>query len=376
MSIRRMRFLLAAVFALCAGVAATPALAAPPDLRDISLPAGFRIDVYARDVPNARQMALGDDGVLYVGSRGAGMVFAVIDADGDFRADNVRIIARGLNLPTGVAYRDGNLYVAEVQRVLRYDDIGNHLDKPPQPVVVSDKLPADRHHGWKYIGFGPDGRLYVPVGAPCNVCLKDPPYASILRMNADGSGIETVARGIRNSVGFAWHPVTGELWFTDNGRDMLGDDVPSCELNRVTAVGQHFGFPFMHGVNTPDPEFGKSRPAEPLVPPVAELGPHVAPLGMLFYTGTQFPAAYRNSILIAEHGSWNRSEKIGYRVVKVTLDAAGKVTSQEPFASGWLKGERVSGRPVDLEQLPDGSVLLSDDEAGVIYRISHPAGDD
>jgi len=374
--IERTRQGLAAALALVAGLALTSARAGPPDLRDITLPEGFRIDVYAQDVANARQMALGDDGVLYVGSRGAGMVYAVIDTDGDFRAETVRIIARGLNLPTGVAYRDGDLYVAEVQRVLRFDDIGNHLDAPPQPVVITDQLPADRHHGWKFIEFGPDGRLYVPVGAPCNVCLKDPPYASILRMNADGSGLETFARGIRNTVGFDWHPVTGDLWFTDNGRDMLGDDIPACELNRATRSGQHFGFPYVHGANTPDPEFGKAKPPAPLVPPVAELGPHVAPLGMLFYTGTQFPAEYRNAVLIAEHGSWNRSRKIGYRVTKVILDDAGAVTSQEPFASGWLQGERVSGRPVDLEQLPDGSVLLSDDEAGVIYRISHPADGD
>jgi len=276
----------------------------------------------------------------------------------------------------GVAYRDGDLYVAEIQRVLRFDDIGAHLDAPPRPVVVTDQLPADRHHGWKYLGFGPDGRLYVPVGAPCNVCLKDAPYASILRMNADGSQLSTYARGIRNSVGFDWHPVTGELWFTDNGRDMLGDDTPACELNRATGPGQHFGFPHVHGANTPDPEFGKMPPPAPLVPPVVELGPHVAPLGMLFYTGTQFPAAYRNSMLIAEHGSWNHSRKIGYRVTKVTLDDAGAVIAHEPFASGWLQGELVSGRPVDLEQLADGSVLLSDDEAGVIYRISYSADDD
>jgi glucose/arabinose dehydrogenase len=188
--------------------------------------------------------------------------------------------------------------------------------------------------------------------------------------------LEVVARGVRNTVGFDWHPQTRQLWFTDNGRDMLGDDVPACELNRATGPGQHFGFPYMHGANTPDPEFGKMAPPAPLVPPVVELGPHVAPLGMLFYTGNQFPAAYRNAVLIAEHGSWNRSEKIGYRLAKVVLDDAGAVVSHEPFASGWLQGDSVTGRPVDLEQLPDGSVLLSDDEAGVIYRISHAADDD
>lgn len=365
---RRLAGALGGIFGtLAAGVASADL----DGLEGIRLPEGFRIALYAADVPNARQMALGADGVLYVGSRGTGMVYAVVDADGDHRADQVRIVARGLNLPTGVAWRDGSLFVAEVHRILRYDEIGNRLDNPPAPVVVTDRLPKDRHHGWKFIDFGPDGKLYVPVGAPCNVCLKDPPYATILRMNPDGSGSEVYASGIRNSVGFDWHPQTGDLWFTDNGRDMLGDDEPPCELNRATGPGQHFGFPFMHGANTPDPEFGSRSPGHALVPPVVELGPHVAPLGIIFYTGSQFPAEYRDSILVAEHGSWNRSRKIGYRVTRVALGAAGKPASHEAFAEGWLKDEEVSGRPVDLAQLPDGSVLLSDDEAGAIYRISY-----
>jgi glucose/arabinose dehydrogenase len=355
----------------CGLLALRAAAAAPPDLADIRLPAGFTIAVYASDVPNARQMARGADGIVYVGSRGTGMVYAVVDADGDHRAEQVRIVASGLELPTGVAYRDGSLYVAEIHRVLRYDDIDERLDVPPTPVVVTDRLPRDRHHGWKFIDFGPDGKLYVPVGAPCNVCLMEPPYASILRMNADGTGSEVYARGVRNSVGFDWHPVTGEMWFTDNGRDMLGDDRPACELNRVTEPGQHFGFPFVHATDILDPEFGARRAAERLVPPVVELGPHVAPLGLLFYDGAQFPAEYRHSLLIAEHGSWNRSRKSGYRVVRVALDANGAPLAHTPFATGWLRNEAVSGRPVDLEQLPDGSVLLSDDEAGTIYRISY-----
>ncbi len=345
------------------------------DLADLTLPPGFRIELYADSVPNARQMARGDDGVLYVGTRSAGAVYAVIDADGDYRAEAVKRIAGGLNMPSGVAWRDGSLYVAEVQRVLRFDDIGRRLDDPPSPVIVADDLPDDRHHGWKAIDFGPDGFLYVPVGAPCNVCLRDPPYATIQRMRADGSQRETWVRGVRNSVGFAWHPATGEMWFTDNGRDMLGDDVPSCELNRVTQQGQHFGFPYVHGGDVPDPDFVAPADAPDFVAPAVKLGAHVAPLGVLFYTGTQFPAAYRGSLLVAEHGSWNRSEPVGYRLVHVSLNGSD-VVRHEIFASGWLRDGQVSGRPVDLEQLPDGSVLVSDDDAGAIYRISYQGTDD
>ena len=345
------------------------------DLTTISLPPGFRIDLYADNVPNARQMALGADGVLYVGTRSAGAVYAVLDEDGDFRADAVKQLAAGLNMPSGVAWRDGSLYVAEVQRVLRFDDIGRRLDDPPSPVIVTDDLPDDRHHGWKAIDFGPDGWLYVPVGAPCNVCLRDPPYASIQRMRADGSARETWVRGVRNSVGFAWHPTTGEMWFTDNGRDMLGDDIPSCELNRVTRQGQHFGFPYVHGGDVPDPEYVAPADAPAFVPPAVKLGAHVAPLGVLFYSGQQFPDAYHGSLLIAEHGSWNRSGPVGYRLVRVMLNGS-EVVREDVFASGWLQGEQVSGRPVDIEQLPDGSVLVSDDEAGAIYRISYSRSDD
>ncbi|HMM76401.1 MAG TPA: PQQ-dependent sugar dehydrogenase [Gammaproteobacteria bacterium] len=339
----------------------------------IELPPGFEISVYADRVPNARQLTRSAGGVVYAGSREDGGVHAVIDRDGDFVADEVKTVARDLNMPSGVAWRDGSLYVAEVSRILRYDDIDAHLDDPPAPVVIHDALPDARHHGWKFIAFGPDGLLYVPVGAPCNVCLRDPPYATIQRMRADGSGRETYALGVRNSVGFAWRPGTNELWFTDNGRDMLGDELPSCELNRATAPGQHFGFPYLHGGDVPDPEFHALADAPAFVPPVLKLGPHVAPLGVLFYTGTQFPPEYRGSLLVAEHGSWNRSEPIGYRVVRVDIDAAGKVVGHEVFASGWLAGREVHGRPVDLELLPDGSVLLSDDEADRIYRIRYLA---
>lgn len=339
-----------------------------PRLSEIKMPPGFRIAVYAR-VPSARSLALSPSGTLYVGTR-ANRVYAALDDNKDLRADRVLTLASGYNQPNGVAFRNGSLYVAEIHRVLRFDNIENRLDNPPEPVVVSDKFPTDRSHGWKFIRFGPDGRLYVPVGAPCNICEPGDPYASITRMNPDGSEWEVYARGIRNTVGFDWHPDTGELWFTDNGRDYLGDDSPPDELNRITAPGQHFGYPYCHGGNIPDPEFGSKHPCSDFVPPAQNLGPHVAALGMRFYTGTMFPEEYRGGIFIAEHGSWNRSAKIGYRVMLVRHQDS-RVTSYEEFATGWLlPGETVWGRPVDVEQMPDGSLLLSDDHSGTVYRIT------
>jgi glucose/arabinose dehydrogenase len=271
-----------------------------------------------------------------------------------------------------VAYRNGALYVSAVNRILRFDDIERRLDSPPPPVVVTDAYPTDGHHGWKFIAFGPDGKLYVPVGAPCNICEPDAAkYAIITRINADGSGREIVARGVRNSVGFDWNPQTKDLWFTDNGRDALGDDVPPDELNHVTATGGNFGYPYCHAGTIADPEFGSKHACSEFIAPAQKLGPHVAALGMRFYTGTQFPAAYRNQIFIAEHGSWNRSQKIGYRVTLVKLDAGGKAISYEPFAQGWLQGQQAWGRPADVLVAPDGSLLVSDDSAGAIYRISY-----
>ena len=342
-----------------------------PPIDQIKLPPGFSIELVAR-VPGARAMTWGDAGTLFVGSS-AGNVYALT-----FAAPNaggqatVSTIASGLRDPGGVAFHNGALYVSAVSRILRLDDIERRLQSPPEPVVVTDKLPSDGHHGRKFIAFGPDGKLYANVGAPCNICEPDPErYAHIERMNADGSGREIVARGVRNSVGFDWDPRTKELWFTDNGRDMLGDDVPPDELNHVTAVRQHFGYPYCHGGDIPDPEFGKQHPCSEFVPPARKLGPHVASLGMRFYTGTQFPAAFRNQIFIAEHGSWNRSQKIGYRVTLVRLDATGKAVAYEPFAEGWLQGDRVLGRPADVSVAPDGSLLVSDDSAGAIYRIRY-----
>jgi glucose/arabinose dehydrogenase len=343
-------------------------------LDKVKLPKGFKISVFAQ-VDEARSMCLSPSGVLYVGNRRGNKVYAVTDRNRDFRADQVQVVASGLDMPNGVAFRDGSLYVAEVSRILRFDQIERNLAKPPKPVVVFDKFPTDKHHGWKFIAFGPDGKLYVPVGAPCNICERpdNPAYSSITRLNPDGSGFEVYAHGIRNSVGFTWHPTTGEMWFTSNGRDMMGDDVPGDVLHRVPQAGMHFGYPYCHQGNVPDPEFGSKRPCSDFVPPAQVLGAHVAALGLRFYAGQQFPAEYRGQLIVAEHGSWNRSQKSGYRLALVRVDANQRVTSYETFAEGWLDSgsQDVWGRPVDVQPLPDGSLLVSDDKANVIYRISY-----
>ena len=298
-------------------------------------------------------------------------MYAVVDRNGDHKVDKVYTVATGLDTPNGVAYRDGTLYIAEIGRLLRIDGIDSHLAHPPGPVVVTDRLPKEEHHGWRYIRFGPDGWLYIPIGAPCNVCKRDEPiFASIARMKPDGSGLEVFASGVRNSVGFDWNPKTRELWFTENGRDELGNDLPPDELNRAAKAGQHFGFPHCHAGAIIDPEFG--RPCTEFEPPVQRLGPHAAALGMRFYTGKMFPPDYENAIIIAEHGSWNRAQKLGYRLMVVRLDG-DKAVSYEPLVTGWLdeKSDQVSGRPVDVEVLDDGSLLVSDDWKGVLYRVTY-----
>jgi glucose/arabinose dehydrogenase len=343
-------------------------------LDKLKLPPGFSIEVLAR-VPNARQMALGETAagrVLYVGSMGEGKVFG-LELDRDYRAGTLHVLAQGLKMPVGVAWRDGSLYVSAVSRILRLDHIAAHLDKPPAPVVVVADLPTETHHGWKFIAFGPDGLLYVPVGAPCNICEPDPAlYATILRMKPDGTQRETYARGVRNSVGFDWQPGSHELWFTDNGRDLLGDDVPPDELNRAQRPGQHFGYPYCHAGSMPDPEFGARHACSEFTAPAQALGAHVAALGMRFYTGSQIPAAYAGRVFIAEHGSWNRSRKSGYRISTVKLEA-GRAVAYEPFITGWLQQEQAWGRPADVLVLPDGSMLISDDLAGAIYRVRYVA---
>ncbi len=340
-------------------------------LDKIKLPAGFSISVFA-EVDNARSLAISPNGTIFVGNRNEDKVYAIKDTDGDGKADKKWTIASGLNMPNGVAFRNGDLYVAEVNRIHKFSGIESKLDNPGKSQVIYDKYPTEAHHGWKYIAFGPDGKLYVPVGAPCNICeSKDPVYASITRMNPDGTGVEVFASGIRNTVGFTWHPTTKQIWFTDNGRDMMGDDIPPCELNTAPKEGLHFGYPYCHGGTIKDDEFGNKRPCSDFVKPAQNLGAHVAPLGLKFYTGKMFPAEYRNQIILAEHGSWNRSKKSGYKLSLVKVDANSKTTSYTPFATGWLDdaSQKVWGRPVDVLLLPDGSMLVSDDQANVIYRI-------
>ncbi|WP_035881534.1 PQQ-dependent sugar dehydrogenase [Cupriavidus metallidurans] len=349
--------------------AATAQAALPID--EIRLPPGFKIEVLSDDLPGARAMTLSPKGTLFVGSRAEGKVYALESPLGPH--PKTRVIASGLTMPVGVAFRDGALYASSTSRIVRLDNIEGRLDDPPRPVTISDKSPTETHHGWKFIAFGPDGYLYVPVGAPCNICAPDENrYANIMKMKPDGSDLRVVARGVRNTVGFDWHPVTHELWFTDNGRDWLGDDQPDDELNRLTREGEHFGFPYCHAGTIADPEFGKQRPCSAFIPPVAKLGPHVAALGMRFYTGTQFPPEYRkNNIFIAEHGSWNRSTAIGYRIARIVLDDDGRVIRQEIFAEGWLRDGKAWGRPVDVQVASDGSLLVSDDKANAIYRIRY-----
>jgi glucose/arabinose dehydrogenase len=341
--------------------AASSALSQSLPLERIKLPPGFRIELLAQ-VPSARSLALGAKGTLFVGSRSGGVVHAVLPGG------RVLKVAEGMSMPNGVAFRDGALYVAEVGRIFRFPDIEVNLEKT-KPELFYDKLPRDVHHGWKFIRFSPDGKLYIPIGAPCNVCDREG-YALIGRLDLSSRSFEIFARGVRNTVGFDWHPQTRELWFTDNGRDWLGDELPADELNRAPRAGLHFGFPHCHQGDLQDPEFGRNRRCPEFEPPARKLGPHVAALGMRFYTGTMFPPAYRNQIFIAEHGSWNRSRKIGYRISLVKIENS-KAVSYEPFAEGWLQGESAWGRPVDVEVLPDGSLAVSDDSAGAVYRISY-----
>ena len=339
-------------------------------INQIKLPPGFEISVFAENVVNARSLVLGDDQTLFVGTRSDGRVYA-IQHDG-IKAQKVFTLASGLNQPNGVAFRKGSLFVAEVNRILRYDNIEKQLEKPPEPVVVSTQFPSDKAHGWKFIRFGPDGLLYVPIGAPCNICEPGDPYASITRINVDNPNAkpQIFARGVRNSVGFDWHPQTKELWFTENGRDMLGDDIPPEELNHASKAGQHFGYPYCHGGDIADPEFGSKRKCSEFTPPEVKFQAHSAGLGMRFYNGKTFPAEYKNQIFIAQHGSWNRTKRVGYKILSV--DPVNKANPYKVFAEGWLdKNENAWGRPTDILVMPDGSLLVSDDYANAIYRISY-----
>lgn len=337
----------------------------------IKLPPGFKVEIWVHGMPGARMMARGDDGTIFVGTRAINRVYAVTDR-GDRREH--RVLVQGLTQPNGVAFRNGSLYVAAINRVLRYDGIEKRLDSPPEPVDLTAAfgLPTEAHHGWKFLAFGPDGKLYIPVGAPCNICKVDENrHALIARFNPDGSGREIVARGVRNSVGFDFHPTTKQLWFTDNGRDWGGDDTPNDELNVATRMGEHFGFPYCGQGDWQDPEFN-ARQCSEFTPPAALLGPHAAALGMRFYTGSMFPAEYRERAFIARHGSWNRTKKSGFDVV-TAITAPGQKAKIEPFMTGLVDTDSGEfwGRPTDVLQMPDGALLVSDEQNGAIYRISY-----
>jgi glucose/arabinose dehydrogenase len=350
---------------------APPPLAAALDklpTAKLKLPPGFAIEVYAAGMANARSLALGDKGTVFVGSRLLDKVYAISDQDGK---RTVKVVASGLYRPNGVAFRDGTLYIAELSKISKIENIEDHLDDPPKPVVIYDNLPKDEAHGWKFIAIGPDNKLYVPVGQPGNNVLHDDAHGQIRRINLDGSGAEVVALGVRNSVGFDWNPQTRQMYFTDNGRDWMSEDVPEDELNRVTRVGEDFGAPYCYQGNIPDPEFGWGRSCSEFTPPVGLMGPHTASLGLRFYTGSLFPDNYKNAMIVARHGSWNRTRKAGGDVVVVKLKEDGTVQSIEPLITGFLQDNKYVGRPVDVLQMPDGAMLVSDDWNGAIYRISY-----
>ncbi len=342
----------------------------------LNLPEGFKVSVYAQGVETARQMALSPDGVLYVGTRkGGGRVYRIFDDNKDYVGDRTEVIAEGLNSPNGVTFRGDDLYVGEIHRITKFPNIDQQKGEIKTEVIY-DKLSRNGWHGWKYIKFGPDGKLYIPIGGPCNVCEHvDERFATIARLDVDTKEFDIFARGIRNSVGIDWHPENEELWFTDNGRDNLGDNLPPDELNHAPKKGMHFGFPYCHGKGIKDPEFGDKRACSTITLAAQELGPHVASLGMIFYRGDMFPVEYQNQIFIAEHGSWNRSTKIGYRVSLVKLKE-NKPISYETFIDGWLDlPESVWGRPVDILEMSDGSILISDDYLGTIFRITYSQED-
>jgi glucose/arabinose dehydrogenase len=342
-----------------------------PDLKKFKLPKGFNISIYAEHVDAARALDVSPTGIVFVGSRQAGKVYALVDENKDGVAEKVITVAEGLNAPIGLTLLNGSLFVAEMTRVIRFDSIEKNYANRPAFSVVKDDFPKEEWHGKKIIKAGPDGKLYIPIGAPCDKCNRESgPHSKIYSMNPDGSDFKVYANGIRNTVGFAFHPVTKKLWFTDNGVDGLGDNAPSCELNYAPSPGLHFGFPYCHGGAVLDPEFGINKDCKDFEVPVAKLGPHIAPLGLNFYTGKRFPAEYKNNLFIAEHGSWHRSQKIGYRVNLITLDD-NKLVSDTPFVDGFLQDDEIIGRPVDIAFLPDGSMLISDDYGGRIYRVNY-----
>ncbi len=336
----------------------------------LKLPAGFKIELWSMGTPGIRALTRGDNGKIYGGTRALGRVYEITDAGG---ARTSRVVVDKLTQPAGVAFKNGSLYVMAIDKVLRFDGIEGNPSVAPVDMTPLFNLPKEQHHNWKYIRFGPDNKLYVPFGAPCNICEPNPEYAQIRRYNADGSGMEVIARGVRNTVGFDWHPETKELWFSDHGRDWLGDDSPEDELNRMASVGQHFGFPSCHANGVADPDVKKDNPCGGVTLPVTLMGAHTAVMGVHFYTGSNFPASYKNALFVARKGSWNRTKKSGYDVVRVHSSADGKDARVEPFITGFVNPADDSfwGRPAYLLQMPDGSMLLSDEQTGAIYRITH-----
>jgi glucose/arabinose dehydrogenase len=336
----------------------------------LKAPAGFKVELWASGMPGARAMVRGDSGKVYIGTRALGRVYEVTDSGA---ARTSRVVVDKLTQPSGVALRNGSLYVFAIDKVLRFDGIESNPTAQPVDMTAAFKLPPEQHHNWKYVAFGPDGKLYVPFGAPCNICEPPPEYAQLRRYNADGSGMEVIARGIRNTQGFAWHPVTGELWFTDHGRDWMGDDTPEDELNRMPRAGLFFGYPYCHAGGVPDQDIKKANACDGVTLPVQTMGPHAAVMGVHFYTGNMFPAEYKNVLFVARKGSWNRTKKFGYDVVTVRTDADGKNARIAPFLTGFLDSstEAFSGRPTYFLQLPDGSLLISDEQLGAIYRVSY-----
>jgi glucose/arabinose dehydrogenase len=352
-----------------------PPLAAAPDkvpVDKLKVPTGFKIEVYASGIPNARSLRLGDRGTVFVSNRTLDKIYAIVEKDGK---REIKVIAKELYRPNGIELHNGTLYIAELSQISKIDKIEDNLDNTPKPTVIYNDLPKDEPHGWKYLTVGPDNKLYFNIGAPCNICMPPDTHAQIRRINLDGSGAEVVARGVRQIVGMDWHPTLKQLYFTENARDWLSEELPNDKLNRLTQPGkENFGYPYCHQGNIPDPEFGWGRSCDEFTKPVALLGPHSAPLGIKFYTGNAFPAEYRGQAFIARHGSWNKTKKIGGDIVVANLNADGTLKSLEPFLTGFIQDNNYVGRPVDLLVMKDGSLLISDDYAGAIYRVSHNSG--
>lgn len=351
---------------------ASPPIPTPADrlpTAQLTVPKGFKIEVYASGMTNARSLRIGEKGTVFVSTRLLDRIYAVVDRNGK---REVKTLFTGLFRPNGIALHDGTLYIAELNRISKVDRIEENLDSPPKPQVIYSDLPSDEPHGWKYLAVGPDNKLYFQVGAPCNICMPPPTHAQIRRINLDGSGMEVIAHGIRQVVGMDWNPVTKQLYFTENQRDWMSEELPQDKLNRLLHPGKDdFGFPYCHQGDIPDPEFGWGHSCDQVTKPLALLGPHSAPLGMRFYTGSMFPGEYKDAIFIARHGSWNKTRKIGGDIVVAKLNKDGTVRSVKPFITGFIKDNKYLGRPVDVAVMKDGSMLVSDDYNGAVYRVSY-----